>query len=210
MAEYNMKAAAREKTGGGFRKSLSRQGLIPAVVYGKMVGNQLLEVAERDVQNALREGKNTIINLSVTGINSPYKVMIREVQYDPVKRVVMHADFQQISLRDKINTAVPVVLTGKVAEGLAQLALREIEISCMPAKIPNQIALDVTGMKPGDSLAVSALQVPKGIKVLTDPDATVVTVLAPKEEPVEEAVQEVPEKEIGPEKVEQEEKKAQE
>ncbi|MCL6477994.1 MAG: 50S ribosomal protein L25 [Peptococcaceae bacterium] len=197
MTQYSMKAAVRQKTGHGYRKSLFRQGLIPAVVYGKTVGNLPLEVAERDLQNALREGRNTIINLSVLGNGGPYKVMIKEVQYDPIKRVFMHADFQQISMRDKIHTDVPIVLTGEVANGLARLALRELEVSCLPTQVPNQITLDVTGMKPGDAVTVSALRVPKGVKVLTDPDATVVTVLAPEEGPVEEAVQEAPAKEKG-------------
>lgn len=187
MAEYSIKASVRANMAKSYRKNLLRRGLIPAVVYGRAVGSLPLEVAEKELQNAIQAGKNTIINLSVPGNGGPYKVMVRELQFDPLKRSVIHADFQQISLRNRIHTGVPVILTGEVTGGVAQIALRELEVSCLPAKIPGQITVDVSGMKPGDSLTVSDLAVPRGVDVLTDPDVTVVTVLAPREEPAEGA-----------------------
>lgn len=187
MAEYNIKASIRGNMAKSYRKDLFRRGLIPAVVYGRTMGSLPLEVAEKDVQNAVQAGKNTIINLSVPGNGGPYKVMVRDLQYDPLRRSVIHADFQQINLRNRIHIRVPVQLAGDVAGGMAQIALRELEVSCLPAKIPNQITVDVSGMKPGDILNVSGLAVPRGVDVLTDPDVTVVTVLAPREEPAEGA-----------------------
>lgn len=201
MTEYNIRASVRENLSKGYRRDLFRRGMIPAVVYGKTVRNLPLEIPGKEVENALQAGRNTIINLTVSGNGGPYKVMVRDLQLDPIKRAIIHADFQQISLRDKIHTTVPIHLSGVVASGLARLALRALDISCLPARIPDRITVDVTGMSPGDSISVAGLEVPKGVSVLTDPDVTVVTLMAPENEAVEEAVREeaAPEDEKSPE-----------
>lgn len=186
MAEYNLEASVRKDMTKGYRKNLSGRGKVPAVLYGKTVGSVPLEIDEKELREALRDGKNRIIDLAVSGNGGPYKVMVRELQYDPLKKGIIHADFQQISMRDRIHTSIPVVIRGEAAGGLARLVLRRLEISCLPANIPDQIAVDITGMSPGDSLSVLDLDVPKGVNVLTDTDATVVTVSAPEEEAAEE------------------------
>ena len=178
MAEYNMEAFVRRETGKGHRMDLLRRGLIPAVVYGKTVGSLPVEVLAKDFREVLQGGRNTIINLSVSGNGGPYKVMIRDMQFDPVKRSVIHADFQQISLSQRVHATVPVQITGSPAGGLARPALRNLEVSCLPTGIPGQIAVDVTGMRPGESVTVSGLEAPRGVEFLNDPDVTVVTVLA--------------------------------
>lgn len=187
MAEYNIRAFARSVMTRGYRKGLFRRGMIPAVVYGRTVNNLPLEVAGKDVLNALLAGKNTIINLSVPGNGGPYKVMIRDVQYDPLKREVIHADFQQIFLRNRVHARVPVYMAGEAAGGVARLSLRELEVSCLPARIPARITVDVSGMKPGDTLSVSGLAVPKGVDVLTGPDTMVVSIQVPRDHFAEEA-----------------------
>ncbi|MCL6610441.1 MAG: 50S ribosomal protein L25 [Peptococcaceae bacterium] len=191
MTEYRLRASVRKNLSGSYRRSLFRRGLIPAVVYGKTVKSLPLEVPEKDVRGVLGAGRNTIVNLVVSGNGGPYKVMVRDLQFDPLTKAIIHADFQQISLRDKIHASVPIHLSGEAAGGLPRLSLRELEISCLPAKVPAQITVDVSGMKPGESITVSDLQVPRGVNVLTGPDVTVVTVLAPEEEAVDRDAGEV-------------------
>jgi large subunit ribosomal protein L25 len=182
-----MEASVRKNMSRSYLKDLFKRGLVPAVMYGKTLGSLPLEVNEKKLQDAVKSGQNSIIDLLVSGNGGSYKVMVRDLQYDPIKGTIRHADFQQISLKERIHTTIPVNLSGKVVEGLARLALRYLEISCLPAKIPGQITVDVSGMKPGDTVVVSDLEVPKGIDVLTDRETAVVTVLAPAEEPRGEA-----------------------
>lgn len=199
MAEYHLEASVRKNMTKGYRKRLYGTGMVPAVLYGKSVGNVPLEVGAKELREALHSGKNKVINLEVAGNGGPYKVMVKDLQYDPLKKEIIHADFQQISMRDRIHTSVPVVLYGGVDGGIAQQILRRLEISCLPAKIPDRITVDVSGMKPGDSISVIDLDVPKGINVLSDEDAIVVTVLSPEADAVEIAPKEAAETEGAPE-----------
>lgn len=195
MSEYKMTASMRRNKSKGYKKSLIERGYIPAVAYGKTMGNLSLEVDARDVQNALKTGKNTIINLTVTNNGGPYKVMIKDLQYDPIKRDIMHVDFQQVSLRQKVHTAVPLKLTGAPAFGMVNQTLWELEISCLPGNIPEQINVDINGMKPGDSFLVSQVQVPEGITVLTEQHISIAQVIELHEE---QAAGPLPEDEVPP------------
>lgn len=186
MTEYSLEASVRKNMAKSHKKNLLSQGMVPAIIYGKTVGSLPLEVPGKELYGVVRAGRNTIINLAVSGNGGPYKVMVRELQFDPLKKGIIHADFQQISLLDKIHTTVPVNISGEAAEGLPQLVLRQLEISCLPANIPSQFTVDVTGMKTGDSVAVYDLAIPEGVSVISDPRAIVVTVLSQKEEAGEE------------------------
>ncbi|MHB8156854.1 MAG: 50S ribosomal protein L25 [Desulfocucumaceae bacterium] len=186
MTEFNLEAFVRKNMAGGYRKSLLGRGLVPAVVYGKTIGNLPLEVSRIELQKAVRGGKNTIINLAVSGNGGPYKVMVREMQHDPIKRLIVHVDFQQISMEDSINTTVDIHIVGEADGGLVRPVLRSLEIACLPTGIPDKVTVDVTGMRPGDSLAVRDLKVPGGVKVLSDPDTAVVAIMAPDAGPAEE------------------------
>lgn len=181
MVEYRVEASVRKDLGKSYRNKLYSRGLIPAVVYGKKMGSLPLEVSEKDLYNVIQSGGNTIISLSVAGNGGPYKVMVRDLQYDPIKRLIKHADFQQIFLEENIQSSVPVNLSGEPVLGLARLLLRKLDISCLPAEIPGYVNVDINGMKPGDAVKVAELQIPKGIKVNTDAEEMVVTIVAPEE-----------------------------
>ncbi|MFZ5642746.1 MAG: 50S ribosomal protein L25 [Bacillota bacterium] len=182
MTEHNLSASVRRNMAKSYRKDLLSRGMVPAVVYGKTVGNVPLEIGLKDLERALHSGKNTIINLAVSGNGGPYKVMVKDLQYDPLRKGLIHADFQQISLKDRINTSVDVVLTGEAEGGLARVVMRSLDISCLPTNIPDNITVDVSGMSPGGSITVGDLDIPEGIRVLAEPDVTVVTVMAPDRE----------------------------
>lgn len=181
MVEYRVEASVRKDLGKSYRNKLYSRGLIPAVVYGKKLGSLPLEVNEKDLYNVIRSGRNMIISLSVAGNGGPYKVMIRDLQYDPIKRLIKHADFQQISMEENIQSSITVNIFGEPALGLARQLLRKLDISCLPAEIPGFVTVDVNGLNPGDAVKVADLEIPKGIKVNTDADELVVTIVAQDE-----------------------------
>jgi len=189
MTEYSLEASIRKNMAKSHKKDLLSRGMVPAIVYGKTVGNLPLEVSGKELQGAIRSGRNTIINLAVSGNGGPYKVMVRDLQFDPLKKGIIHADFQQISLQDKIHTTVKVNISGEVAEGIPQLVQRQLEISCLPANIPSNFTVDVSGMKAGDSVTVYDLEIPEGVNVITDPGSTVVIILSQKLDVEEPAVE---------------------
>jgi len=183
-----LSAQARKTLGKGAARSLRRQSLIPAVLYGRGLESTLLSVSRGDVEKATStaSAENILIDLTITDGESRrnQRAMIRETQVDPVKRTILHVDFLGISMDRQITVEVPVNLVGDpvgvAAGGMLQQVLRSVGISCLPDRIPDTLALDVSSLTMGHSLHVSDLQVPEGVELLSDPQLTIATVLAPK------------------------------
>ncbi len=205
--EASLVAQVRTGRGKGYRHRLAAQGKIPAVVYGKAIGNIPVEVELRELEKILagEAGRNTLINLKITGEGQERqdRVLIKELQYDFLRGELIHADFQQVSLTDRVTISVPVELEGEPVGvkqgGILQQQLRELEISCLPADIPEAITMDISGLEMGDTLYVRDLPVPPGIKVLNDPEEVVATVVAPAIERVPGEEEPAEEKEAPPE-----------
>jgi len=181
-------AQVRKTLGKGAARSLRRQSLVPAVLYGRDLESTLLSVSRGDVEKATStaSAENILIDLTITDGESRrnQRAMIRETQVDPVKRTILHVDFLGISMDRQITVEVPVNLVGDpvgvAAGGMLQQVLRSVGISCLPDRIPDTLALDVSSLTMGHSLHVSDLQVPEGVELLSDPQLTIATVLAPK------------------------------
>lgn len=186
MTQNNLSAGTRTAKGGSYRKELVARGMVPAVVYGKNIGSLPVEVDIRNFYDAMKGGRNTIIDLDING-DKTYKVMVREVQRDPIRQETIHIDFHQISLEDRMQASVPLIFEGEVASGaVLQIVRRELNVSCLPADIPEGIKVDIGGLNPGESIAVSSLDIPVEVTVLDEPDEPVVTVTVVAEEPAEE------------------------
>jgi large subunit ribosomal protein L25 len=173
---------------------LRDKGSIPAVVYGKNVGSMAIEVDARELQKILTQaGSNALISMKYNenGETRQHKVLVKAVQRDPLRHNLVHADFQQISLEDRIRTTVPVVFNGAapgVAMGGALTPLmRRIEVECLPAQIPDAITVDISGLGIGEVITVADLVLPPDVRINEDLHAPVVTVTAPGREPVETA-----------------------
>jgi large subunit ribosomal protein L25 len=185
--------ARRESLGKGGARKTRAAGKIPAVIYGHGQAAIPVAIGAREFELALRhhKGGNPIVNLAVEG--GEYTALIREVQYDPLSREIVHLDFQHISLTETVEVRVPLHLTGlpvgvKDGGGILENILRDIEVRCLPTAIPGAIELDVSALNIGDSIHVRDVRVPD-VTVLTDPDATIATVVPPtvmEEKPVEE------------------------
>lgn len=173
-----------EKTGSN-KHQLREKGMIPAVVYGKNVGSISIAVDAKDLKKILEEaGSNALINMKIkdNGKTRKCKVLVKAVQRDPVRRDLIHADFHQISLKDKVHATVPVHLTGSApgvaAGGVLNPLMRRVEVECLATKIPDSIYVDISGLDIGDVITVADLNLPSEIKVLEDHNAPVVTVSA--------------------------------
>lgn len=184
-SELSVKVRTERKKGAARR--LRQQGLIPAVLYGPKVGNVLLSVDARALLKAVdtEAGENTLIRLRVEGAPdlSEKVVMMRDLQVDPVAKKPIHADLYEIRMDETIAVEVPLRLVGKAAGidegGILDQGLRELRVECLPGSIPEVVEVDVTPLGMGDSIHVSDLVLPEGVKVIEEATTAVAGVTAP-------------------------------
>ena len=196
MATVELKAKMRDEVGKESARRTRDGGFIPAVLYGEGERPLSIAVNSKEFYPVIRTKArgNVILDLAIEGADSGMcKAIIREIQYHPIRRDIIHVDFQHISMTKEIVVRVPIVVTGesigvKSHGGIIEHLLREIEVQCLPASIPDQVTVDVSELDIGDSLQVKHLTI-EGVKLVTDPDASVITVVAPT---VEEVKVEVP------------------
>lgn len=197
MELIELKATTRKTMGNGPARALRREGKIPAVLYGPKTEPMLLSVDTRELETAIKTSGmgEVLLNLSVTDVKGAARpVMLKELQKDPVSRVFLHADFLEIDMARKILLKVPVVTVGKSkgveTGGVLQTIRRELEVLCLPLEIPETIEIDITDLDVGDSVHVEDLVLGEGIEIPADVNFTIVTVLSPKVEEIEEEVEE--------------------
>ena len=217
MERMQLKTQIREDTGKKPTKLLRKEGLVPAVVYREGRETVHVRVDQSDLIHVLhtKAGANVLINLKVeSGSKSKEKdrvVIIKDIQHHPIKEQILHVDFQEISLTEKLQVDVPIQAKGEAEgvvkdEGVMEHVLWEVKVECLPTDIPEKIEVAVTNMKIGDSVLLKDLQAPAGVKILGDPEQTVISVVPPHEEvPAEEPGEEMAEPELIREKKEEEE-----
>jgi len=188
---------------GKFNKNAARRvraaGKIPAVLYGAGAEAIAVEVDPKQITRILfsETGHNTIFDVQVDG-SATAKAMIVDSQREPIKDQLIHIDMKRIALDKLLRVSVRVKLLGipvgvKAEGGILDQVLREVEIECLPADIPNHIDVDVTGLAMHGVLRVSDLPHSEKIKYLKNEDATVAHVVAIREEVVAAPVEgEVP------------------
>jgi large subunit ribosomal protein L25 len=204
MATILLAGQRRTLVGTGGARKVRGAGMIPGVLYGPHEEPTSLQVPYKDLEGILRSasGENAIIDLRLDGGGEGLLALIRDVQRDPVRRRILHVDFQHISMTQRIRVRVPVHLTGvphgvKDFGGILEPILREVEVECLPADIPSHVSVDVTAMEIGDAVHVRDIQ-QEGVEILDNADQVVATVVPPTVEkaPVVEAVPEGEEPEI--------------
>lgn len=192
-------AAPRAATGKGPARRLRRQGMIPAVFYGRRQQTRSLSVNSKDLKTVIMSGggKHSLIRLMIEDNDSHEEktVMLKEHQVDPVNRTLVHADFYEVETDRPIEVEVPFVLVGKprgVEEGgLLQQIKRVLLVSALPLNLPGSIEMDVSHLDIGDSIHVEEVQAPEGVEILFDVNFTMATVVSPKGlQAEEEAVEE--------------------
>jgi large subunit ribosomal protein L25 len=185
MASAQLSASARNGGGKGAARKLRAEGRIPAIVYGHGRDPQPLSINTRELERLLDHiaAESTVIDLDIDGKGA--RTLIREIQRHPFKRQILHVDFQELVAGEKISVSVPIVLVGvpdgvRMDGGILDQTLRELEIEVDPSNIPNHVEIDVTKLVIGSSLHVSDIPLPEGVEVLTDEDASVCVVSAPR------------------------------
>ncbi|MFA8438981.1 50S ribosomal protein L25/general stress protein Ctc [Pueribacillus sp. YX66] len=195
-----LKAENRETKKSVLNK-LRRDGFIPAVLYGDDVENQPISVEEKVFSKVYREvGRSGVISLELQ--NETHPVMVYDLQIDPIKNHVVHADFLKVDMNVEVDAEIPVQLVGKAPGekegGIVQHSLYTLNIRALPANLPASIEVSLDDLNIGDSIAVSDLKDGADYTILNDDEEVIVSVLAPSEEepettdeaPAEEAVEE--------------------
>ena len=184
MATANLTAQARSDRGTGVARKLRQSGQIPAIIYGHSREPQPLAINTRDLEKLLERvaAASTVIELSIDGRSA--RTLIREIQRHPVKRSILHVDFQELVAGEKVTVSIPLVFVGSAegvrAGGILDQVMHQLEIRVDPSSIPNHVDVDVTPLAIGHSIHVRDLSIPAGVEVLDDGDATVCTVSAPR------------------------------
>jgi large subunit ribosomal protein L25 len=206
MQKILLKADERKETGKGAARSLRRAGELPAVVYGE--GKSIpVKLNRKEMVQLISEGvaEHALITLKLKkgkAKASEHPVLIKEYQVDPVSSRLLHVDFLEISLKEKIKVSIPIIIVGEslgVKEGgILEQQEREVEIECLPTAIPQSIEIDAEHVDIGGALHISDLVAPEGAVILADPEKLVLSVSAPKieEEPVVEEEEEGAEPEV--------------
>lgn len=187
--QVTLQARTRQATGKGAARALRREGKVPAIIYGHHRPPEKLVVEDAALAKVLPSlTSSTLVDVTVDD-RAPVKVLIRELQRDPLRQIsVLHLDLYEIKADEKITVEIPVRLTGipdgvRNFGGVLDQLLRTVEVKVFPADIPDHIELDVTALTIGHSLFVRDLVVAKA-EILHAPDQPVCTVVAPRTEEV--------------------------
>ena len=206
MAENALSISIRENKGKGVARKLRALGRIPGVCYGKQDAAISIDLDPKQLRMLLERGDagmNTLPDLEVVGGGAldGKTVLVRELQKDPVRGRYLHADLYTVDMERAIEVSVPLHISGKAAGieqgGILDQALREINIECRPDAIPNEILVDVSALELGQSLHVRDIELPAGVKLLSDPELSVLSVVAPQKEEEVAVEEEVDGEEAG-------------
>ncbi len=185
MKEIRLTAETRQSIGKENARKVRRTGMIPGILYGPEIEPLPLSLKTSDLAGLIRhEGRtNMLLDLDLANDKKARKVIIRELQRDPVTGAFKHVDLYQVSMKKKLHLSVHVYLTGtpagvKSAGGILEHVTRDIEIACLPSDIPERVEIDVSALEIGDSVHVGNLKV-DNVDILTDLRQTIATLVPP-------------------------------
>jgi large subunit ribosomal protein L25 len=186
--QVKLSARPRPESGRNAVKQVRARGSVPAVIYGSRTAPANLEVPLRDLETILAHavGENILVDLEIHDGSkvSNQLTLVQEVQHHPLRRNVLHVDFQAVSMTEEINAEVAIEPVGeadgvKNGGGLLEQSIRSISIRCLPQNLPEIIHVDVSALKVGESLHIRDLRLPEGVRTSSDADLTVFIVAEP-------------------------------
>ncbi len=187
MEVTDLAAQIRKEQKKGPARRFREKGLIPAVFYGRSIENILLTVNNDDLLQLHKEKKDhAFIKLVIDDGGKQIEKLsqIKELQFQPLTGKLYHADFYEVDLKTKLTFEVSLKFAGKAIGvekgGELQHFKRDVKISCLPEKLPDQIEIDVTSLDIGDSIKIKEMNLADGITALDPADAAVVAVIAVK------------------------------
>ena len=182
----SLTAHTRKRSGSGALNSLRREGLIPAVVYGKSQENINVRLKAKDVETVLHHSaaEQILVNLTIEDLNETKLALIQAVQHNPLSGSIIHLDFHAVREDEVIHANIPLELVGDAAGvkagGLLEHLVHTLEIHCLPKDLPETIRVDVTNVGLGGNLHVRELVLPEGVSTHLDGDIIVALVSEPK------------------------------
>jgi large subunit ribosomal protein L25 len=198
-----IEAQVRIPGGKNANRRLRKAGRIPAVIYGPGKQSIVVSVDPGKVQAILHSetGRNTIFGVSVDG-SEQSNAMVKDYQLDPVQGNLIHADFLEIAMDRLLELTVNIETVGeaegvKLDGGIMDIVTRSIQVECLPSDIPESIRVDVSRLKINDYIRVKNIETDAKVRILTDPEVVLVTIVPPiKEEVPVEAAPEAAEPEV--------------
>lgn len=183
MSQLKVQGTVREQSGKGVARKLRSRGRIPGVLYGRHMDRPIsLDVDGKELDGILRSsGRTALIHLHLEGPGGgDHTAMIVDWQKDVLGNRLIHIDFKQVALDEKVRAKVPLVLVGSSVGvklgGVLEQTLRDLEIEALPLSVPSQLEVDISGLEAGGSVPVSAIAIPEGVSVVTALEETVAVV----------------------------------
>lgn len=182
----SLKAEQRRRNGTADVRRLRREGLIPAVVYGKGVDNLNLKIDERSFTRLMQEQEtdNILVDLDIDGEGSSHLALVQNIQYNPLNGRLLHVDFMVVSDAQEITADVPLHLdgtpTGVRQGGVFDQLMHSLEVRCVPSRLPANIEVDISNLAIGSTLHVSDLNLGEGVAAVLDGNVVVAQVSAPR------------------------------
>lgn len=186
MEKVTLEAVSREGIGvKGALSQIRAEKKVPAVVYGGHKEPVSITVAVKDLEKIMKAGKNTLVEMTLNGAKE--LVLVKEVQFHAVTDKPIHADFQRVSMKDKMDVVVPLKLEGTPADvaqygAIIEHIMREIEVRALVSAIPHEIVVDITPMTINKGILAGDIKLPQGVELITDAEAPVVHLAIPKDD----------------------------
>jgi len=206
-----MKLTKRDMLGSRASRRLRENKLVPGIIYGHGQENIPVSIPQHDIELAIQHGEH-LIEAELDGKKENF--LIKDVQYDYLGNEIIHVDLTRVSLHERVDVTVPIVLRGtpvgvESEGGVLSQHLTELEIQCIVTDIPEEIRVSVTDMHVNDVLRVADLELPEGVTTKEDPETVVASIAVVEEEVEAPAPAEATEPEVISEKPEEEEQQEQ-
>jgi len=193
-----LRISKREKLGSRSSSRLRYEGRVPGIIYGHGEGNVAIQVDRHDLETALQHGER-LLKADLDGEEK--NLLLKDVQYDYLGKELIHVDLMPVSLSDRVQVTVPIVLRGVPVgvsgeSGVLSQAMQQIHVECLVTAIPEELRVAVGHLHVNETLRVKDLQLPEGMTVQEDPEHVVASVTMVAEEveaPVAEAAVAEPE-----------------
>jgi large subunit ribosomal protein L25 len=182
MSDIVLSVEVRERTGKGGARQSRRDGFVPGTLYGGDQDPVAIALKNNELIKAINSGKLLANMITIDHNGDTQTVFARDVQFDPVKDLPLHVDFQRVNAKDVISVEVSVNFIGEEDSpginrgGVLNVVRHVIEVSCPAGKIPNAIDVDISGLDIGDSVHISDVSLPESVEpTITDRDFTIAT-----------------------------------
>ena len=182
MDRMQLSVEVRNTSGKGPARRLRATGRVPAILYGFGTSTMSLSVPARELDRAI--GTNQLLDLVGPSEVNGKPVLLKAFQRDPVSQHIVHCDFYAVDTSKNVVVSVPIHLTGKPIGidlgGILESLLRAVQVSCSPLRIPTVLNADVTELSIGGVLHARSIQLPEGVTLATDPEASIAHVISPR------------------------------